>query len=284
MAVLLLALASSVAYGFADFTGGLASRGAHVLRVVVVAAPASLAIELVLLPAIGARWSAPALLWGAASGLGSAASFVLLYRCLALGPMSVLSPVTAVVSGALPVAVGLIGGERVGAPGVAGIGLAVAAVVLVSAAPDTAASDSTGTRRPSRRALIFALGAGAAIAIQLVCLHGAPFDSGLAPLLAGRATSSILLLVAAGAWRRRLGVGRPRVRLAAGAGILDALANLAFLVAARHGELAVVAVVVALYPAATVILARTVLAERLHRVQLAGLGVAGAAVVLLALS
>src|SRR3954449_7774771 len=125
---LLLALASSLAYGAADFLGGVAARGAHVVRVVVIAAPASLLVELLLWPAVGARFDAGAVAWGAASGIASAAAFALLYRTLAIGPMSVLSPVTALVSAALPVGVGLIGGERLGALAVAGMALALAAV------------------------------------------------------------------------------------------------------------------------------------------------------------
>src|SRR3712207_4464326 len=136
-AALLLALAGSLAYGAADFLGGVAARGAHVLRVVVIAAPVSLLVELLVWPAIGARFASGAVAWGAASGLASAAAFALLYRTLAIGPMSVLSPVTALVSAMLPVSVGLIDGERLGGLAVAGMTLALAAVVLVSGGTDT---------------------------------------------------------------------------------------------------------------------------------------------------
>src|SRR3954451_17470642 len=136
-AALFLALASSLAYGAADFLGGLAARGAHVLRVVVIAAPASLLVELLLWPVVGARFAPGAVTWGAASGLASAAAFALLYRTLAIGPMSVLSPVTALVSAALLVAVGLIGGERLGAVAVGGVVLALVSVVVVSGGVDT---------------------------------------------------------------------------------------------------------------------------------------------------
>ncbi|MEU9132623.1 EamA family transporter [Kitasatospora sp. NPDC048540] len=278
MPALLLALASSLAYGCADFLGGLGARRAHVLRTVMVAAPASLAVELLLWPLLGAHWSGAAVGWGAASGAASAAAFVLLYRTLAIGPMSVLSPVTALVSAVLPVGLGLVQGERLGAAAAAGIPLALAAVVLVSAGPGTG-----GRSRPSRTALLLAVGAGTAIAVQLICLHQAPSDSGLAPLITGRAVSSAVTLVAGAAMWRRLGPERPGLWLSAGSGVLDSLANLAFLLAVRSGDLAVVAVITALYPASTVLLARTVLGERIHRSQLAGLAVAAVAVGLLAL-
>ncbi|MEV3981302.1 EamA family transporter [Nonomuraea sp. NPDC049758] len=277
MIALLLALGSSLAYGCADFLGGLGARRAHVLRTVMVAAPASLVVELLLWPMLGASFSPAALGWGAASGVASAAVFALLYRTLAIGPMNVLSPVTALVSAALPVAVGLLQGEHLSAAGLVGLPLALVAVVLVSA------GHGAGSARPSRTALLLAFGAGSAIALQLVFLHQAPSDSGVAPLIVGRAVSSVVTLTAAGLLRRRLGPERPAYALSATAGVLDSVANLLFLLAARSGDLAVVAVVTALYPAGTVLLARGVLAERIHRGQLVGLGAAALAVSLLAL-
>ncbi len=136
--------------------------------------------------------------------------------------------------------------------------------------------------RPSRTALVLAFGAGAAIALQLVCLDQAPSDSGIAPLLVGRAVSSAVVLGAAFAVRSRLGDARPSLPASAGAGALDSLANFAFLLAVREGDLAIVAVITALYPAGTVLLARAFLAERIGRTQLAGLGLAAVAVSLLA--
>ncbi|GGZ25994.1 EamA family transporter [Streptomyces nitrosporeus] len=278
MLALMLALGSSLAYGCADFLGGLGARRAHVLRTVMIAAPASLTVELLLWPVLGASFDAGALGWGAASGVASAAAFALLYRTLAIGPMNVLSPVTALVSAALPVGTGLLAGEHLGAAGTVGLPLALAAVVLVSA------GHGAGSARPSRHALLLAVGAGAAIALQLICLHQAPADSGVAPLIIGRAVSSAVTLAAAGLMYRRLGPERPAYALSATAGVLDSVANLLFLLAARSGDLAVVAVITALYPAGTVLLARCVLAERVHRGQLAGLGAAAVAVSLLALS
>ncbi|MET7975565.1 EamA family transporter [Streptomyces mirabilis] len=278
MITLLLALGSSLAYGCADFFGGLGARKAHVLRTVMIAAPASLAVELLLWPFLGASFSTGALGWGAASGIASAAAFALLYRTLAIGPMNVLSPVTALVSAVLPVGVGLLQGEHLGAAGLVGLPLALVAVVLVSA------GHGTGSARPSRTALLLAFGAGGAIALQLIFLHQAPSDSGVAPLIIGRAVSSAVTLAAAGLMYRRLGSERPAYAMSTAAGVLDSMANLLFLLAARSGDLTVVAVITALYPAGTVLLARSVLAERIRRGQLVGLGTAAVAVSLLALA
>ncbi|SFG71197.1 EamA family transporter [Streptomyces mirabilis] len=278
MIALLLALGSSLAYGCADFLGGLGARKAHVLRTVMIAAPASLAVELLLWPFLGASFSAGALGWGAASGIASAAAFALLYRTLAIGPMNVLSPVTALVSAVLPVGVGLLQGEHLGAAGLVGLPLALVAVILVSA------GHGAGSARPSRTALLSAFGAGGAIALQLVFLHQAPSDSGVAPLIIGRTVSSAIILAAAGLMYRRLGSERPAYAMSTAAGVLDSMANLLFLLAARSGDLTVVAVITALYPAGTVLLARSVLAERIRRGQLVGLGTAAVAVSLLALA
>lgn len=168
----------------------------------------------------------------------------------------------------LPVGVGLVQGEQLGPAGLIGLPLALAAVVLVSA------GGGAGTARPSRTALLPAFGAGAAIALQLIFLHQAPADSGVGPLIVGRAVSSAVTLAAAGLMYRRLGSEKPVYAMSAAAGVLDSVANLLFLLAARSGDLAVVAVITALYPSGTVLLARGMLAERIHRGQLIGLGTA----------
>lgn len=275
-AAIALALLSSFAYGAADFSGGLAARGAHVLRVLVISSPASLLIAVLAWPLVGAHFSAWAISWGAVSGLVSAASFGLLYYTLALGPMSVLSPITAVMSAALPAAIGLLTGDHLTAAAVIGLALALAAVVIISAGP------TTHGQRPTTTALVLAVGAGAAIAVQLICFDLAPHNSGVAVLVINRAVTAAVVLAAAGAARDRLGDRRPSTTASSAAGALVALANLAFLLAVHQGQLAIVAVISALYPAGTVLLARAILDERVTSRQIAGLTVGAIAVALLA--
>ncbi|MGH3881911.1 MAG: EamA family transporter [Pseudonocardiaceae bacterium] len=275
--MILLSVASAVSYGVADFVGGVASRRAHVLRVVAVSAPASLGVELILLPFLGAQWNASAIGWGALSGVASALAFTLLYRTLAIGPMTVLAPVTALVSGVLPVVVGVSTGDRLSISAIVGIPLALCAVVLIATN-----GPSGGGGRPAPHAVLLACGAGAAIAGQLITLEQAPHDSGLAPLVTGRVVSSALLLSAAVVQRHSLGDSRPPLLAAAAAGCLDSLANTFFLFAARAGNLSISAVIVALYPAATVLLARFVLRERINGIQRVSLVTAAVAVALLA--
>ncbi len=282
MIAVVLALLSSVGYGLADFAGGLATRRAHVLLVSAIAAPASFAIELLAFPFLGGTWSSAAVAWGLGAGVANALALALLYQSLSMGPISVLSPVTALVSAVLPVAAGVGLGEVISPLAGLGIALALGATVAISAS-----SDGHGTR-PTVTALALAVGAGAAIAAQLICLDQSPTDSGVTPLIAGRAASSLLLVGVVLLRRRAVTAGGPlgrgELRLAITAGAMDAIASVAFILATRAGQLSIVAVITALYPAATVILARVLLHERLARLQIAGLVVAAAAVSLLALT
>ena len=192
--------------------------------------------------------------------------------------MSVVSPVTALVSAALPVAVGLAAGERLRGTAPAGLALALAAVVIVSGGLSASGS------RATLASLSLACAAGTAIALQLICLNQAPHSSGVGPLIVGRAISSAVVLSAVGARRSRLGSSRPSVPLCVCAGGLDSLAYFAFLLAVRHGELAVVAVITALYPAGTILLSRALLGERVASTQLIGLALGAVAVSLLAIA
>ena len=293
MLAIALALASSLGYGCADYAGGLASRGIPVLRATLITIPVGIGLLVVLLPVLSAHWSVPAVVWGGLSGIFSAGAFALVYGSLAVGPMSILSPLTAVISAAVPVAAGVaILGERLTGTATVGIGLALVAVVAISAA------GGTGGVRPAPRPLAMAAVAGVSIGLQFICLQRSPAASGIAPALAGRVVAGLIMAAAFLVIRPAASTGasitassaasagssRSATLIAAAAGILDTFANLAVLLAVRHGSLAVVAVIVALYPGSTVLLARLTLGERLSRSQAAGLGGAAAAVVLLALA
>jgi drug/metabolite transporter (DMT)-like permease len=181
-----LGLLAAASYGSGDFLGGLAARRIAPLRVTALAAASGLVLLALLLLVVPGTASASAVGWGLLSGVAGAAALALLYACLALGPMSILSPLTAVISAIVPVGVGLAQGSRLGGAGWAGIGLALVAVVLVGFVPDPAAP------RPSARGLLMALGAGAGIGLVLVFLDQTPDDSGLVPLVANRSTNLVL--------------------------------------------------------------------------------------------
>ena len=286
---IVLALLASVLYGTADFIGGLGSRRMGTFAVSIVSQCTGVLVILTLAALLGARHvSQRDLLWGAAAGFTGIGGLLLLYHGLAQGPMSVVAPTTALCSMALPVLVGLALGERPSRSAVAGAGLAVLAVLLISqqGLPDGASEDR---HRRVGRAVAISLLAGVLIAMFLVCFARTSRDAGYWPLVVGRLASfsSVLLLVAVrrerditGRWRR---APRGTLALVVLAGALDNVANVFYTTAARVHYLSITAPLASLYPAATVLLARYTLDERLRRVQVVGLAAAGAAIVLMTL-
>jgi drug/metabolite transporter (DMT)-like permease len=274
-----LALASAVVYGAADFLGGLSSRRAPVYGVVALSQVIGVLALIPLLPWLGGPVDTSDLAWGATAGIAGATGLVLFYRTLAAGVMSVVAPVTAVTSAAVPVLVGLVGGDSIGPWAAAGIALALVAVVLVSAEGGLSALRAA---RPAN--VVPALAAGAAFGIFFVLLDRTSQDSGLTPLVAARVASVALVLLAARAGRQSLAVGRGALPLVALAGLGDMAANALFLLATQQdGQLAIIGILASLYPVSTVVLAQVVLRERLATAQLVGLGAAVTAVVLITL-
>ena len=282
----IVGLSSALVYGAADFLGGTASRRISPVRVTAVAAITGLVVLLVALPVVGGTWSREAVLLGALSGVTGAVAIGLLYACLAIGPMSILSPLTAVVSAIVPLTIGLAGGERLGAIGYVALVLALVAVVLVGFVPER------GAVRPRLAGVAMAVGSGIAIGAFLVIIDQTPDDSGLVPLVLNRAVSGAILFAAAGVLALvalRRGVPDARgwragLTLAILCGVVDAAANTGLLLGLRLGELSVMAVLTALYPAGTIILAAVVLKERIAPVQIVGLVLAVAAGAMLALA
>ena len=274
-----LALCSAVVYGGSDFLGGLASRRAPVFGVVALSQLAGLVALLALLPWLGGPVTLADLAWGAAAGLAGTTGLLVFFRALAGGVMSVIAPVTAVTAAAVPVLVGLLSGNRIGPWAAAGIALALVAVVLVSA--ETGLS-SLRAARPAN--LTAPLLAGIAFGFFFVLLDRTSADAGLTPLVAARLTSVVLVVMVALARRKPLRVSRAALPLVLTSGVGDMTANALFLLATQQdGQLAITGVLASLYPVSTVVLAQAVLRERLVRAQVAGLGAAVTAVVLITL-
>jgi drug/metabolite transporter (DMT)-like permease len=273
-----LALASALVYGAADFCGGMASRRATAFVVVALSQAAGLVALLAVLPVVGGSPTSADLAWGAAAGLAGSGGLVLFYRALAAGVMSVVAPVTALTAAAVPVLVGLVLGERLAPWAAVGIALALVAVVLV------AAEGGLPTVRTARSAgLLPALAAGLGFGVFFVLLDRTSPESTLWPLLASRSVSVVLVLVLGLAVRASLRIHGRTTMLVVLAGVLDMAANALFLVATQQGQLAITGVLASLYPVSTVVLAQMVLRERLVRVQVAGLATAAVAVVLISL-
>jgi drug/metabolite transporter (DMT)-like permease len=278
----LLALASALLYGAADFTGGLATRRAGVLPVVVVSQLSGLVLLLLLMPFLPAASPSRAdLLWGVSAALTGGVGVALLYRALAIGRMAVVAPTTAVCAVAIPVLVSVLLGERPGPPAVAGILLGVGSIVLVSqqTAADAGARDHQSARQLPPGVGI-ALVSGVAIGLFFLSLARTGPEAGMWPILVSRAVSTTLFGVAAAAGRRSLRMPGALV-LTLVCGAVDMTANALYLLAARTGPLSVVVTLSSLYPASTVLLARVVLGERLNGRQIAGVGCALAAIVLI---
>lgn len=276
---ILLALGCAVVYGAADFLGGLATRRTSVFGVVALSQVSGLVALVALLPWLGGSVGGADLGWGALAGLAGAAGLLVFFRALAGGVMSVIAPVTAVTAAAVPVLVGLLGGEQIGTWASVGVALALAAVVLVSAE-----SGLLALRAARPASLIPALVAGAMFGLFFVLLDRTSDDSGLTPLVAARLASVVLVVGIALARRKKLTVTRSALPLVVASGIGDMTANALFLLATQQdGQLAITGVLASLYPVSTVVLAQVVLRERLVGAQIAGLAAAVTAVVLITL-
>ena len=275
-----LALVAALAYGAADFYGGLATRrlpaAAVVLRSNSLAFPCLLAANLV----VGGTWTGHDAVIGALAGVAATAGLLLLFQGLAEGTMSVVAPITAVLAAVVPMAVGLATGERPAAFAITGLPVALVAVVLLAAPP------SAGGGRLVIPAvnLIAALGAGLAFGLFFVALDATSHDGGLWPVVTSQATGIVLLstvrLFGGGAPG---GAASPQWPIVAASGLFSAVAHVSFLLATRRGLLTLVAVIASLYPASTLLLARLFLGERIAGLQRFGAVLAGAAVVLVSL-
>jgi drug/metabolite transporter (DMT)-like permease len=278
----LLALASAVLYGAGDFTGGLATRRAAMLPVVALSQLSGLVLLLLLLPLLPpASPSRADMLWGVSAGLTGGVGVALLYRALAIGRMAVVAPITAVCAVVVPVIIAVLFGERPGALAVLGILLGLAAIVLVS---QQTVSEAEPHARPGGGRLPAGVGialvSGVAIGFFFLCLARTRPEAGMWPILASRGTSVTLFGLAAIAGGRSLRL--PGVLLLTLlCGMVDMSANALYLLAARIGPLSVMVTLSSLYPASTVLLARLVLGERLNARQIAGVGCALAAIVLI---
>jgi uncharacterized membrane protein len=298
MLAIVLALASAIGYGGSDFAAGLASRSAPVIQITLLASAVSAVFVAAALPfAASPGPSAAALAWGFAAGIGGTLGAFALYLGFRHAAFSVAAPLSAVASAGFSVLAGLLFGERPTALALAGIVLALPAIVGVSVSagggaaeedagppetpetPETPATSATGRQAAG---VVYGLVAGAFFALLFIGLDRAGSDSGLWPVAAAAAGELAAALVAAAAVRSfRLCGGRARL-LAAITGVAGAAGTILFFVATHHGLLAVTAVLTSLYPAVTILLARVMLGERLTALRLAGLGLAGVCVSLIA--
>ena len=303
MLSVVLGFVGAVVLGATDFFGGLGSKHVGSLRVTWLSMIVGFVGFVGYYLATGGDWgqqaSALTLLLGGLSGLVLALALIFLYASLALGPMSILSPLGALVAALVPVAWDFASGTQLSLIDYIALGIALVAVVLIAIVREET------TRRPGIRGILFAVLSGTLIGAYLILLSLTPETSGVAPFIASRFVGGIFLSVVVGvstlwlwARRRRLATGssadiavgergklnwRLGIWIAIAAGLTETLGDLLVLISLRMGELSIVSVVVAMYPAGTIILATLVLKERLSVVQGIGLVLALGAVAMLAL-
>ena len=268
-----LALVAAVAWGAGDFLGGRASK--LVSSTVVVWASGVMSIVMIGAGALvlGGAERGTALAWGFAGGVAVGVGGLVLYKGLAEGRMSVVAPTAGVVGAALPVAVDVVRGERLGATIWLGIALALAAIWLLT----------TGGSEAGGGGVRMGVLAGVGFGLVFVFIDFAPDTSGLWPVVGTKlgsvAITSVLLVVA----RPAISAARAHWLPISGLAVFDALATISYLEASRTGSLAVAAVIASFYPAPTVALAAIVLRERLTPTHWLGAGLALGAVTLISL-
>ena len=277
----LLAIASAALYGAADFLGGIGSRRASTIAIVVTSQGCGLLALLLILPLLpAASPSTRDLVWGATAGVAGGVGVGLLYRALAVGRMAVVAPTTAVCAVIIPVVAGLLTGDRIATLTTIGMGLALVAILLVSR--QTIASRGEAAKAgllPS--GVWLALASGVAIGLFFLALARSGTMAGMWPLVWARAASVALFGLLAMWSAQSLRLTAPVAGIAMAAGVVDMCANALYLVATRHASLSVVVTLSSLYPASTVLLARVVLGERLNAWQVAGVACALVAIALI---
>lgn len=273
----LFGLVAAIVYGVGDFSGALAARWrGSAVAVLAYSYPVGAVLMLAFAPLVSGSLTGRAWVYGALGGAAGVLGVSVLYGLMSIGPMNVISPVSAVFSAIVPVAFGVLIGERPAVLAWIGMGLGLVAVTLVSR---TREDHPHG--RISLRILAGAALSGVGFGAYFICLGHAGPATGLWTLVVARCAGLVLVVT----WALSAGVARPALRgrvlaTAVAAGVCDSMANLFFVLATRHGLLSLASVLTALYPAFTVLLAVTLLHERTSRVQQAGLALAAASVVL----
>jgi drug/metabolite transporter (DMT)-like permease len=273
-----LALAGSILFGAADFVGGTTSRRAPPLHVAMLAQAVALVLAVVI--AAGASWQRVTMtdvIWSAASGIAAACGLGIFYTNMARGAFSIVVPLTAALAAIVPVAYALARGERPGAAVLIGIGMALAAVVIISIVP----SDHLPVRASN---VLLAIVTGVFFGMVVICFSLTSGKAGLWPIAVSRTASSLVLVALAVIITGRQATMMATRRLilpACAIGTLEATGVVALLLALHRGPVSVASAVNSLFPLTTVLLAMIFLRERLSRFQLLGVAFAFTSILLI---
>jgi drug/metabolite transporter (DMT)-like permease len=272
-----LALAAALAYGAADFIGGVGSRRHSSWAVVLVGQAAGALVMLMAGLLLPGRPAAADFAWALLAGVGSATGSIFLFRGLARGRMGLVAPISAVGAAILPALVGVALGERPGWMAWVGMLAALPGIWLVSR--------ETTSERPARTRAALADGAiaGVGFGVLFIALARISDDAGLLPLAANQLIGAVLTVVVARSLGQPWRPGRGVLGWGSASGVLGATGTLAFMVATGATTLGIAGVLASLYPAVTVLLAAGVLGERIGTGQRTGIGICTLAVAALAL-
>ncbi len=280
MASILFGLASALSWGAGDFSGALASRWVGAYRAALYGELAGLFLLVAAIPFVHeAPLDGASIFWCSAAGAVGALGLLILYHGMAIGKMSLVAPISAVLAAMLPVVVGLLTDGLPGAPQLAGFGFALVAVWLVS-------QEGTKFGQVSFKdpALRLAVESGVCFGLYFVFVHlGSRYDL-LWPMIASRGTGVLALVIfmLAGRQSARFGFSSAWLLIAVN-GTLDVGGNLFYILAGQAGRLDMAAVLSSLYPGGTVILAWLILKERVGWVQKLGILAALTAILLMTL-
>lgn len=275
MAVL-LALAAAAFSGSGDFLGGLASRRGRVMAVVFVNHVAGILTVLALGPLFGGSLDGQTILAGSFAGLCGSLAVIALYSGFARSSMAVVSPIAAVGAGAWPALWQILGGDVPGPVVVIGLVIGLVAIWTISSGGHIHDAEDV------RTGVVYGMLAGLGFGGLLIFLSLAADSSGIWAMLPARVAGGVVLLVAIRTMHREVLPKRDSLAPSIGAGVLVTLGNGMFLLAVAQGSLAVVSVIAAMFPAATVVLAWLILGERLIPQRRVGLVLALVAVGLVA--
>ncbi|MDQ3156278.1 MAG: DMT family transporter [Actinomycetota bacterium] len=271
---IVFALISAFAYGISDFLGGLFAKRVSAWQVAVVGQSSSAFFALIAGLFIGGDPTRSDWVWAGIAGLGGGFGAAFLYRGLARGRMSVVAPISAIGSALVPVAIGLILGDRPSTLVFLGVLFAFPAIYLISQVVETAPAGNGG--------ILDGVLAGLGFGIMFAMLGQVGSESGLLPLALTQVGAVLGVIITAAILRAAWVPRDPAAYRALMMGPLGIAATGAFLYATHHGLLSVVSVIASLYPAGTVVLASVVLREKIHLNQAIGLMLAMAAVALVA--
>ncbi|RKS79448.1 putative membrane protein [Actinomadura pelletieri DSM 43383] len=267
MIAIVLALGAALGWGASDFLGGLKSRAAPLLTVLLISQSAALVLVTVLVTVRGAGPPGMGSLGqAAASGLAETVGVAALYRGLAVGRMSVVAPIAATAP-VVPLLAGLATGEVPGTIQFGGLALALLGLVITSRRAG-GEQDATSRALPSvLYGLLAALGFGAFFFAMDGASKG---DVGWA-LLTARLTATAAVATVVVLSRHRVAVSRTDLPAVASIGVLIVTADTLYATASTHGLVSVVAVLGSLHTVVTMVLARVFLKERLARPQHVGI-------------